>query len=340
MTNSRLRLNLAGMNKVIYLNFGRPTVLALLAASLIGLSGGCLAGVGDTVVVSPFSGDAEGPRSFAALSKQISEQSDELRKLYIQAQGLYPYLANSYRVRMWISDDGEVTDVEMLDRLYVLKDFEDSFLQKVRNFHFDEYDGPDVEMIYTFTFYPAQKGQLKPTHKETPADGATRMKEAPAAAEEKTAPEKSGEKAEMKKEEPAAEGSEMEPSASSAPEEPEAAGAAPADMMPKEPPTDTMTEPAAEQPPAATSEVTPESGEAQEPAETSGDKVPPETTSDAPAMEENSGGNTEASSDIQPADEAPADEQMDAPDGGMESEMNPDGSMEEDITEEPAPGAE
>lgn len=161
------------MNQVNYLIFRfRRAALAVLAAAAV--AAGC-AGTGEARIVSPFTGPESGPRSYPVLAEQIARQSESLRDLYLQAQGLYPYLANSYRVSLTIERDGEIDEVRLLDRTYVLPDFEEAFLERVARFRFEECRKcSTIQVIYTFEFSPDHKNRLKPP---------------PPMAEEETAPE-------------------------------------------------------------------------------------------------------------------------------------------------------
>ncbi|MEW6777143.1 MAG: hypothetical protein AB1405_12675 [Bdellovibrionota bacterium] len=230
----------------------------------------CIAGSGKPRIVSAFSGDQEGPRSFSAISREIAAQSEELRNLYIQAQGLYPYLTNSYRVRLYIDDDGDIYNVDLLDRDQVIRDFEQEFLARVAQIHFEEYDGPDVEVIYTFTFYPdphhrAHAKPLPPPVLAEPVEAPAPPAEPEAAKEPEAAPEEAP--AAPPAEEPAVPPA-QEPAAPppSSTEEGAAAGGAvvaPAEKTeekkeekPAEPPA--ATEPAPEQPPASEPQAAPQ----------------------------------------------------------------------------------
>lgn len=147
------------MTKVNYLNF--RTLLALALALFVVTTSGCVA-VQRAKVVSPVSGDVEGPRSFDELSRQVREQSEELRLLAIRTRGLYRYYTNRYRVRVRVEEDGTVSQVDLLERDFMLPEFEDRFLEIVSEFHFDECECEPVEFVYTFEFYPeAPDGALE-----------------------------------------------------------------------------------------------------------------------------------------------------------------------------------
>ncbi|MCB0218283.1 MAG: hypothetical protein KDH09_01195 [Chrysiogenetes bacterium] len=137
------------------------TLLALALALFVVTTSGCVA-VQRAKVVSPVSGDVEGPRSFDELSRQVREQSEELRLLAIRTRGLYRYYTNRYRVRVRVEEDGTVSQVDLLERDFMLPEFEDRFLEIVSEFHFDECECEPVEFVYTFEFYPeAPDGALE-----------------------------------------------------------------------------------------------------------------------------------------------------------------------------------
>lgn len=147
------------MAKVNYLNF--RTLSAIALALILTCTGGCVA-TQQAKVVSPVSGDVAGPRSFEALSNQVIAQSEELRLLAVRTRGLYRYYVNRYRVRIVVEEDGDVSEVELLERDFLLPEFEDRFLEIVSRFKFDEYEGQPVEFVYTFEFYPsAPEGVLE-----------------------------------------------------------------------------------------------------------------------------------------------------------------------------------
>lgn len=249
------------MTKVNYLNF--RTLLALALALLVVTTSGCVA-VQRAKVVSPVSGDVEGPRSFDELSREVREQSEELRLLAIRTRGLYRYYTNRYRVRIRVEEDGTVSQVDLLERDFMLPEFEDRFLEIVSEFRFAEYEGEPVEFVYTFEFYPdAPEGALEhaaarekakmtqPAQVEAPMD-ATAEEAAPEEMEEPEAgmeevPADSPAPAEEEMEAPAEE-AEQGMSEEPAPEEP----ADPEESMSEEPmgeeaaPEESMDAPAEE----------------------------------------------------------------------------------------------
>ncbi len=261
------------VTKVSYLTSRVCLVSLLLAGSPLA---GCLAGAGRAEVVSAFSGNQEGPRSYKALTQEIAAQSDDVRALFLQAQGLYPYLQNSYRVRLRINDDGEVVSVDLLDRQYVIHDFERAFLERVRRFKFSEYDGPDVEVVYTFSFYPERimppkpvPGGAPPPAAETPAGASGPEKAPPTPAAEAAAPDREPAAPMPVETPPGPAGSEPPPAspATATPAQPaavsgesqSAAGAAaiaPAEENPEKTPEETRPQPA-ETPAAEASEEAP-----------------------------------------------------------------------------------
>lgn len=172
------------MTKVNYLNF--RTLSAIALALILTCTGGCVA-TQRAKVVSPVSGDVSGPRSFEALSNQVIAQSEELRLLAIRTRGLYRYYVNRYRVRIVVEEDGDVSEVELLERDFLLPEFEDRFLEIVSRFKFDEYEGQPVEFVYTFEFYPsAPEGALEHAAE---LDAAKQAETAREAAAEKAAAE-------------------------------------------------------------------------------------------------------------------------------------------------------
>ena len=234
------------MTKVNYLNF--RTLLALALALLVFTTGGCVA-TQRAKVVSPVSGDVEGPRSFDELSRQVREQSEELRLLAIRTRGLYRYYLNRYRVRIRVEEGGEVSEVEVLERGFVLPEFEERFVEIVGNFQFTEYEGEPVEFVYTFEFYPeAPKGALEHAAAREEAARAATMEESMNAP--KPADEESSEDMMEPTDEPAAAGMEEMPSEETVAEPTEEPSDAEAEEMsePEAAPMEEVEEPEGEAP--------------------------------------------------------------------------------------------
>ncbi len=103
-------------------------------------------------IVTPYSRHITGPRSFEAIERQIQAQAQPFRDLYFRVQADYPHYINSYRVDLLIAPDGEVDKVNLVERDYLYKDFEEEFMHLVRNLEFAECDCPPTRIIYTFRF--------------------------------------------------------------------------------------------------------------------------------------------------------------------------------------------
>lgn len=138
------------MNKVTYFISLRRAGSLLGLVLLLLASASCASR--KLQIVTPYSKHITGPRSFEAIEKAIQEQAQPFRDLYFRVQADYPHFMNFYRLDLVISPDGDVESVTMIERDYVLKDFEDEFMRLVNRMKFPECDCPRTRIIYTFRF--------------------------------------------------------------------------------------------------------------------------------------------------------------------------------------------